>query len=170
MSSIRSSAGRSEVRIRAARSDADLAAVRTLFEAYRASLDVDLCFQGFAAEIADPAGVYRPPAGDLWLAGVGGRAIGCCALRPLPGGAEPAVAEFKRLYVCPQARGLGAARLLLARALEHARAQAYQAVVLDTLPQMVGARALYEAVGFETVDAYYHTPLAGTTFMRLVLA
>ncbi|MDB5377907.1 MAG: family N-acetyltransferase, partial [Rubritepida sp.] len=48
--------------IRAASSAADLAAVVALFRAYAASLDVDLAYQGFEAEMAAMPGKYAPPA------------------------------------------------------------------------------------------------------------
>ena len=74
--------------IRQATSAADIAVARALFEEYAAWLDVDLCFQGFAEELATLPGAYAPPAGRLLLAGESSRAFGCIALRPL---AESAV-------------------------------------------------------------------------------
>jgi hypothetical protein len=45
----------------------DLTAVIELFRAYAASLDVDLAYQGFEAEMAAMPGRYAPPAGELLL-------------------------------------------------------------------------------------------------------
>jgi len=42
---------------------ADLAVVRLLFEEYRTSLGIDLCFQGFDAELATLPGSYGGRAG-----------------------------------------------------------------------------------------------------------
>ena len=71
--------------IRPVRSAADLDATVRLFEAYAASLDIDLAFQDFAAEIAAMPGRYAPPAGELLLArGAEGEPLGCVALRPMP--------------------------------------------------------------------------------------
>src|SRR5215831_9270511 len=87
---------------------ADLAAVRTLFRDYAASLSVDLAYQDFAAEVAGLPGAYAPPRGALVLAREGaGAAVGCVALRPMD---EPGAAEIKRLYVTPQGRGAGLGR------------------------------------------------------------
>jgi ribosomal protein S18 acetylase RimI-like enzyme len=36
---------------------------------------------------------------------------------------------------------------------------------LDTLLSMKGARRLYERYGFEEIEAYYDTPLKGTSFL-----
>src|SRR4051794_27904789 len=87
----------------------DLAAAAALFEAYAASLGVDLSYQGFAAELAGLPGHYAPPSGALLLArGPDGRPLGCVALRPMAGDC----CEMKRLFVSPDARGLGLGRAL----------------------------------------------------------
>lgn len=51
-----------------ARSDADYAAGRMLFEEYAATLPFDLCFQKFGSEIENLAGIYGSPSGCLLLA------------------------------------------------------------------------------------------------------
>ena len=75
----------------------ELSAVRTLFQEYADSLGVDLCFQGFEAELAELPGEYGPPRGRLLLAWVGDALAGCCALRPLDNCDYPNAGEMKRL-------------------------------------------------------------------------
>jgi ribosomal protein S18 acetylase RimI-like enzyme len=158
-----------ELTVAVASDTAAVRAVAGLFEAYRASLDVDLCFQGFDAELAGLPGAYGESGGGLWLARLGERPVGCCAVRPAPAGGSGRLAELKRLYVTPEARGHGVGRRLLTAALTAARAYGYEAIVLDTLPGMRAARALYADLGFERMRPYYDTPIRGTEFMRLDL-
>jgi len=90
--------------IRLAESSGDIDTVRKLFREYQTLLGVDLCFQGFEAELEGLPGDYAPPAGRLFLAANDGVPVGCVALRALAGSR----CEMKRLFVRPAARGLGA--------------------------------------------------------------
>jgi ribosomal protein S18 acetylase RimI-like enzyme len=150
--------------IRDAHGDADMGAARALFEEYAAALAVDLCFQNFAQELAELPGGYAAPRGRLLFAERGVQLLGCVALRPLDGGAT---GEVKRLYVRPQARGLGVGRALAQAVIERARAIGYRELKLDTLASMHEAQALYASLGFRECEAYYRNPVEGTVYMAL---
>ncbi|MFO1413635.1 MAG: GNAT family N-acetyltransferase [Burkholderiales bacterium] len=153
--------------IRLAAGAADMAEARALFEEYAAWLAIDLCFQGFAEELATLPGTYAPPAGRLLLAGPPGGAVGCIALRPLvKDGVPPGTAEVKRLYVRPAARGGGLGARLVERLVTEARAIGYRALMLDTLDTMREAQSLYRRFGFAECSPYYHNPHPGTVYMR----
>lgn len=145
----------------------DLAAVRALFRAYADGLGIDLAYQGFEAELAGLPGAYGPPSGALLLArDRAGDPLGCVALRPI---APEGRCEMKRLYVSPQGRGLGLGRTLAEAVIAEARGLGFARMRLDTLPHMTAARALYAALGFAPIPAYYATPIAETLFLELVL-
>jgi ribosomal protein S18 acetylase RimI-like enzyme len=139
----------------------DLLAVRGLFEEYAAGVGVDLCFQGFAAELAGLPGRYAAPGGGVWLAEVRGDLVGCVALRPL----GDTLAEVKRLYLRPAFRGAGVGRSLAEHVLTAAAGKGYRRVCLDTLPSMGGAIALYRSLGFTEVEPYYPNPVVGALFL-----
>jgi putative acetyltransferase len=153
------------VRIRPAGGDADIETVRELFLEYERSLDVDLCFQGFAQEVAALPGAYAPPRGRLLLAEREAVVLGCVALRPLDGD----VCEMKRLYLRPAARGTGAGRALALRVIDEARAAGYRTMRLDTLPSMTAAIALYASLGFRRITPYYDNPVPGAVYMERAL-
>jgi putative acetyltransferase len=155
--------------IRQAVAAADVALARALFEEYAAWLQIDLSFQGFAQELATLPGAYAPPHGRLWIAGPSAAAVGCIALRPLPGSAAPATGEVKRLYVQPGARGTGLGLRLAETLMSEARSIGYRELKLDTLGHMADARSLYERLGFAVCSPYYHNPLPGTVYMARTL-
>lgn len=149
-------------RIETACSAADLAAITRLFEAYAASISVDLGYQDFATELATLPGKYAPPAGTLLLArDATGEPLGCVALRPI---APAGCCEMKRLYVVPAARGLRLGRALVDAVTREAKRIGYAEMRLDTLPTMSAAIALYRAAGFAPIAPYYDTPIVGTLF------
>jgi len=143
-----------------------LAATRTIFREYAASLGVDLCFQDFEAELVALPGEYVAPRGALLLALVDGKVAGCGAMRPLHGTDYANACEMKRLYVRPAFRHFGLGRLL-AQALFDRGAQAgYSAMLLDTLDEMEAARELYASLGFEEIPPYYFNPIAGAHYLK----
>lgn len=151
--------------IRDAETATEIAQVRELFLEYQSSLGADLCFQGFAEELASLPGNYARPQGRLLLASNGTAVLGVVALRPLPG----TDCEMKRLYVRSSGRGAGLGRLLTGALVKEARLAGYSRVLLDTLPTMTEAQALYRSMGFVEISAYRHNPIDGTRYMALDL-
>ncbi|KAK4498926.1 hypothetical protein PRZ48_009436 [Zasmidium cellare] len=146
----------------------DLQSTTTLFKAYAHSLGIDLTFQDFATEMAQMPGKYAPPHGTLLLAkDTNSKPIGCAGLRRFP--SKPGHCEMKRLYVHPDGRGLGVGRKLAEAVVKEAKGLGYEAVLLDTLASMESAQKLYRSLGFVEVEAYYESPIAKTTFLRLDL-
>jgi len=154
--------------IRPVRTPDDLKATMALFDAYAASLGINLSYQNFAAEMAAMPGKYAPPQGELLLArGPGGAALGCVGLRPL---ADDGICEMKRLYVAPEGRGLGLGRALAEAIVKDAKRIGYREMRLDTLPSLATAIALYQNMGFAPIPPYYDTPIKGTLFFSLRLS
>lgn len=143
-----------------------LDATREIFRDYAASLDVDLCFQGFDAELAALPGEYDGPLGALLLATVDGEVAGCGAVRPLVDVDHANACEMKRLFVRPAFRRFGLGRLLAEALLDHGRQAGFSAMLLDTLDEMEAARELYASLGFEEVAPYYFNPLAGAHYLK----
>jgi ribosomal protein S18 acetylase RimI-like enzyme len=158
--------GQAATQVVRATTGSHLETARGLFLEYGASLGFDLCFQDFEQELADLPGSYAPPLGSILLAFDGESALGCVAVRPLD---PPDVAELKRLYVRPAARGRGLGLLLSQRAIDSAREAGYSAIRLDTLDTMTHALALYRRLGFREIDPYRFNPMAGASYWELRL-
>jgi len=146
-----------------------IASVRELFGEYAASLDIDLCFQNFDAELAALPGDYAEPAGALLLALVDGQPAGCGALRALPDADYPNACEMKRLYVRRPFRRFGLGRLLAQQLMDLATRAGYSTMLLDTLDDMESARELYASLGFEEVPPYYFNPIPGAHYLKAEL-
>jgi len=138
--------------------------------------DARACLNAYFAEIHerfengyDPgAGIYlapedmEPPLGLLLLARLDGEAIGCGVL--WFHGRE--VADAKRMWVAPSARGLGVGRRLLAELERHARTSGVTTLRLETNRSLTEAIALYRASGFTEVEPFNDEPHAHHWFAK----
>ena len=148
-----------------ARKPDQLETIRSLFREYEDYLQVDLCFQGFEAELAGLPGDYTPPGGALLLAMAGNQAAGCVALRPF----DKNTGEMKRLFVRPGFLRQGIGGQLARAVIARARAAGYGRMVLDTLDKLKPALALYHQLGFRPRAPYYDNPLPGVVYLELNL-
>ncbi len=103
-----------------------------------------------------------PPQGVFLLAWLDGAPIGCGGLKV----AGEGTGEIKRMWVAPEARGLGVAQRLLDSLEGHAQALALSRVRLDTNRTLVEARALYARNGYQDIPAYNDNPYADHWFEK----
>jgi GNAT superfamily N-acetyltransferase len=154
-----------EPTIEHARGAAGVETARELFREYAGELGFDLSYQGFDRELEGLPGDYASPSGRLLVAFDGEHAAGCVALRPR----SPDTCEMKRLYVRDPYRGTGLGRRLAEAIVAEARDIGYRRMLLDTLPSMDRALALYLSLGFTEIGPYYESPVTGTRFLELRL-
>jgi DNA-binding MarR family transcriptional regulator/GNAT superfamily N-acetyltransferase len=103
-----------------------------------------------------------PPAGLLLLATLYSEPVGCGALKFH--GDDPA--EIKRMWVAPDARGLGLGRRLLTELEREAVAHGAPAVRLETNRNLTEAIALYRSTGYQEVPAFNTEPYANHWFEK----
>src|SRR6202030_4613502 len=139
----------------------DQAPISRLMREYVEALEADISFQDFESEHAGLPGKYARPEGVVLIGWTAHEAVGIVAYRPL----EHRICEMKRLYVLPRFRGTGLGRLLVEELVSDARSYGYRRMVLDTLPSMRPAQALYSAMGFRPIRAYYDNPLPRVIYM-----
>jgi putative acetyltransferase len=145
-----------------ANTSGDFAAAIPLFTEYAAWLGVDLCFQGFDAELQNISEMYASPKGALLLLKDEEHFFACVGIREK----EKEAAELKRMYVQPAYQGKGFGVLLLETALKTATEMGYKKIRLDTLNHMTPAISLYRKLGFYEIDAYYHNPIKGAVYFE----
>jgi ribosomal protein S18 acetylase RimI-like enzyme len=127
--------------------------------------DIDSRFPtGFDPDGALPlaADQLRPPHGVLLVASLGDEPVGCAGVKFLDGG----VAEVKRMWVAPSARGLGLARRLLADLEARAVAAGATSARLDTNATLAEAIRLYRSAGYVEVEAFNDEPYAQHWFAK----
>lgn len=145
---------------------ADLDEIKVMFREYSALVSEALCFQGFDQELAGLPGEYSPPSGVLLIGREGAAAAGCVALRQL----DPATGEMKRMYVREAFRGSGLGRRLALAVIEEAKKRGHARIVLDTLPKLSAAIALYRDLGFRETGPYLPAPTPGALCFELSLS
>jgi hypoxanthine-DNA glycosylase len=148
-----------------ARSAADFRDAKRLLAGYAREAGVDPAAAGLDVELADLAGHYGGRRAAFLLARRAGALLGGVAVA----GRGRGTVELKRLYVVPGARRAGLARRLLLAAAALARARGAERLVLDTLPAMRGALALYATLGFQPTAAYHPSPFPDTLYFELAL-
>ena len=138
---------------------------KNLFKEYAESLDFDLCFQNFNAELENFPDQYSTPTGNLLLALDINEVIGCVGIRYF----EKCICEMKRLYVKPKGRGKKAGKELAVSAINSAKALGYEYMRLDTISSMENANKLYRSLGFIEIEPYRKNPIDGAIYMELDL-
>lgn len=113
-----------------------------------------------AADLRD----LKPPDGCLLIAHLSGSAVGCAGLRTL----GPGVGEIKRMWVAPDARGLGLGRRFLAELEQLARRRGMRALRLDTHSSLSEALELYRSSGYCEIARFNDNPYAHHWFEKVL--
>ena len=130
---------------------------RFCIERYTAELNrrSDRSFDPSVGATARPEEV-RPPAGCFFVAYLHGEPIGCGAVKHH----ADAPAEIKRMWIAPQARGLGLGRRLLQTLESCARDAGASVARIETNSDLTEALALYTSAGWSEVAAFNDEPFA----------
>jgi GNAT superfamily N-acetyltransferase len=136
---------------------------RACLEAYYAELaarfdrgfDVSLSRDPEAADMIRPRGVFLVAISDA-------KPAGCVGLK----GSGGPLAEIKRLWVSPNARGMGLARRLMAAAEDAARGLGIETLRLDTNSALPEAEALYRNSGWVEIPRFNDDPYPDLFFEK----
>ena len=103
-----------------------------------------------------------PPKGLFLVARREVAPVGCAGLKLHADG----IAEIKRMWVSPDARGCGLARRMLGDLENHARASGARALRLDTNGALKEAQALYRREAFSEIPRFNDNPYAHHWFEK----
>jgi DNA-binding MarR family transcriptional regulator/GNAT superfamily N-acetyltransferase len=98
----------------------------------------------------------RPPAGQFFVAYLHGEPVGCGAVKHHP----DLPAELKRMWIAPQARGLGLGRRLLETLEACASAGGARVAHIETGAVLTEALSLYRSTGWVEVPPFNDEPFA----------
>jgi DNA-binding MarR family transcriptional regulator/GNAT superfamily N-acetyltransferase len=104
----------------------------------------------------------RPPAGQFFVAYLQERPVGCGGVKHHAG----SPAEIKRMWIAPQARGLGLGRRLLGRLEACARDGGAQVGHIETSAVLAEALSLYRSSGWVEVPRFNDEPFADHWFEK----
>lgn len=128
---------------------------RACLAAYYAELAARFAGGFDIARSCDPeAAAMVRPRGTFLIALGDGRPVGCVGLK----GSGGPVAEIKRLWIDPAARGLGFAKRLMQEAEAAARDLGIRTLRLDTNSALPEALALYRRSGWVEIDRFNDDP------------
>jgi DNA-binding MarR family transcriptional regulator/GNAT superfamily N-acetyltransferase len=122
---------------------------------------------GFDPSMSNPADAHEltPPAGALLIARLRARPVGCGAIKFHAG----APAELKRMWVAPEARGIGLGRRLLQELERHARDNGVKVLRLETNRALIQAIELYRSGGYREIEAFNDEPYAHHWFEKRLI-
>lgn len=96
------------------------------------------------------ASMFEPPDGAFFVIRRDGMAVACGGVARF----DDERGEVKRMYVVPEARGLGLGRAILVALEDEARRLGYIALVLETGDRQPEALGLYRSSGYEPMPCY----------------
>ena len=102
------------------------------------------------------------PNGTFVVAKLNDMPLGCVGVK----GNGGTVAEIKRMWIAPAARGLGLARRLMTTAEDAARALSITTLRLDTNTTLFEAVALYQKTGWTEIDRFNDDPFPDMFFEK----
>lgn len=117
-----------------------------------AMADLGQRYGGPGDETPVDAAEFAPPRGVFLVAYLDGRPVGCGGWRSY--GDTGTVAELKRMFTVPEARGRGVARRVLAAVEASARAAGRSRMILECGDRQPEAIALYKSFGYQPVPHF----------------
>ena len=114
------------------------------------------------ADLSDIEGAYLNSGGMFEIIERSdGRIVGSVGIYPMDGG----LCELRKMYLLADVRGRGLGKLLLERALSHARKAGFRAVMLETAGVLEGAVSLYTSYGFQPTNLEHMALRADQAFI-----
>jgi putative acetyltransferase len=96
--------------------------------------------------------LFQAEKSRYYVAVLNGRVIGGGGIYPSKGLPHD-TCELVKMYLLPEARGLGLGKMLIEKALSFAKESGFRFVYIETMPELKKAVKVYEKFGFSYLDA-----------------
>ena len=125
----------------------DTETIRELFVEYSHIKGAESCFVSFDKELNDLSGYYS--GGAIVVGFEDDKPVACVAIRKI----SDETCEGKRLFIKPEYRGKGYARIMIKAMTDKASELGFKEVVFTTKPEvMTVGYGLYKRMGFEELS------------------
>ena len=122
----------------------DVEIIKEIFREYSGTKGAESCFVSFEKELSDLNGYYK--GGALLLGLEDDTPVGSVAIRKI----DKDYCEGKRLYIRPEYRGKGYAKIMLNSMIDKAKELGFREVRFTTKPDVMKvAYAWYKRLGYE---------------------
>jgi putative acetyltransferase len=91
--------------------------------------------------------VFQTPRSKYFLAELNNKIVGGGGIYPTDGLPQD-ICELVKMYLLPEARGLGLGRTLIEKCIEAAAENGFKKIYLETMPELKQALSVYEKFGF----------------------
>ena len=95
--------------------------------------------------------VFQKERSSYFIAELDGRMVGGAGLYPTEGLPED-TCELVKMYLIPEARGLGLGRSLIEKNITKARELGYSQIYLESMPELKQALRMYEKFGWKYLE------------------
>jgi GNAT superfamily N-acetyltransferase len=125
----------------------DTKTIKELFVEYSHIKGAESCFVSFDKELNDLAGYYS--GGAILVGFEDDKPVACVAIRKI----SDETCEGKRLFIKPEYRGKGYARVMIKAMTDKASELGFKEVVFTTKPEVMSVGyGLYKRMGFEELS------------------
>ncbi len=95
--------------------------------------------------------VFQTPRSKYFLAEINDAIVGGGGIYPTDGLPDD-TCELVKMYLSPQARGLGLGRMLIEKCIQAAEENGFRKIYLETMPELKQALSVYEKFGFKYLN------------------
>jgi putative acetyltransferase len=137
--------------------------IRTTLEEFGANHKGTVYYEETTDHLYD---MFQHPLSIYWIAEMDGEIVGGAGVYPTNGIPEDTT-ELVKMYLAPQARGIGLGKTLIEKCIRFAKDKGYKNLYLESMPELKRAISVYEKFGFKYLEKQFDTAHIGCAVWML---